>query len=262
MLHKFVKNTLVVTLIFFGSSAIADGHTGGHAHADGHAEDKPYPTFGLETFACNYNEGKGLSDLLKVSAKWSEWATETMDHPYSAWLVTPMFFDSSRTHDVYWLGSSDTESTLGAVQDQWLKTGAKYQAAFNTVINCDRHTMFRGETLRFSLDDMATGNAQFFACSFKDTATPEKFIAGTKGFRAFVDTLDLKEGIWRWWPGAGHFNRPEWDYLEVVGSGSLEQRFANKAKYDAHDGDSHWVKNNGDVLQCAYVADANYIQIK
>ena len=256
MLFKTVKNAIFVTTLCFGVPAIADGH------ADHHAEEKPYPTFGLETFACNYNEGKDLGDLLKVSEKWSEWATDTMDHPYSAWLFTPMFFDSSRSHDVYWIGTSDTESTLGAVQDQWLKTGAKYQAAFNKVITCDRHNMFRGQSLRNTLDGSATGNAQFFACSFKETATPEKFEAGTKGFRAFVDTLNLKEGIWRWWPGAGHFGGNDWDFLEVVGSGSLQERFANKAKYVKQNGDAKWFENNGDVLQCAYVADANYIQVK
>lgn len=252
VLNKLVKFSAVVTLAFAGSSVLADGHD----------KDQPYPTFGIETYACNYNEGKDLGDLLKVSEKWSQWATETLDTPYSAWLFTPMFFDKAPEFDVYWLGSSDSMVTLGAVQDQWIKTGAKYQKEFNKVMTCDRHTMFEGQTLRFNLDSLASGNAQFFGCNFKEGATPEKFVAGTKAFRAFVDTLELKEGIWRWWPSAGHLNQPPFDFLEVVGSASLEERFANKGKYDDSNGNAVWFENNADNMQCAYVADANYIQVK
>ncbi|MCS5592510.1 MAG: hypothetical protein NZ775_08315 [Gammaproteobacteria bacterium] len=252
MLDKIVKSSILLTLIFFGNPVFADGHT----------EAKPYPTFGIETFACNYNKEKDLDDLLKVGKKWSQWATETMEHPYSAWIFTPMFFDKPASHDVYWLGASDSLTTLGAVQDQWLKIGGKYQKAFNKVVTCDRHTVFGGESLRDSLDSTASGNAQLFACSFKETSTPEKFLAATKGFREFVDTLNLKEGIWRWWPRAGYFEYPDWDFLEVVGSGSLEERFANQEKFDAHDGIAKWTEYNADVLECSYVGDSNYIQVK
>ena len=252
MLNQFLKVSSVIGLIFLGASVFADEQE----------ERRPYPTFGIETFACSYNEGKDLADLLKVSQKWSRWATENFEVPYSAWLFSPMFYDKAPNHDVFWLGTSDSMVTLGAVQDQWIKTGAKYQKAFDKVVTCDSHTLFQGESLRNTLASTASGNAQFFACSFKDDATPEKFLAGTKGFRDFVDTLGLKEGVWRWWPSAGHFNQPDWNFLEIVGTASLEERFANKAKYDASNGDSVWFENNADNMQCAYVADANYIQIK
>ena len=36
------------------------------------------------------------------------------------------------------------------------------------------------------------GMRSFLAATLKG-ATPEKFVAGTKAFRAFVDTLELKE---------------------------------------------------------------------
>jgi hypothetical protein len=252
VIKELVKISTIITLAF---SVIT-------ASADGHEEDAPFPTFGIEVFSCNYNEGKDLNDLLQASKKWRDWATKTMEHPYSAWLFTPMFYDKAPSHDVYWVGTSDSMITLGAVQDKWLKAGGKYQAAFSKIISCDSHKMYQGETLRFTLDSTDSGNAQFFGCNFKEGATPEKFIAGTKGFRAFVDTLELKEGIWRWWPSVGHFDAPEWNYLEVVGSASLQERFANKAKYDAQNGDSVWWQNNSEIIECSNVADANYIQIK
>lgn len=247
-----IKITAVITLALSST----------HVFTDEASEDSSFPNFGIEVFSCNYNEGKNLGDLLKVTKKWNQWSTKNLDHPYSAWLFTPLFYDKAPSHDVYWMGTSDSMITLGAVQDKWLKEGGKFQKAFSNIITCDSRKMYQGQSLRYTLESTASGNAQFFGCSFKETATPEKFIAGTIGFRAFVDTLDLKEAVWRWWPSVGHFDRPEWNFLEVVGSGSLEQRFANKAKYDDNNGDAIWWENNNEVLDCSYVADASYIQIK
>ena len=252
MLNKLAKISALISVVLIGSGVLADEN----------GEQNSYPTFGIETRACSFNEGKDLDDLLEVSEAWSQWATDTSNKPYSAWIFMPMFYNKAPSHDVYWLGTSESMTSLGAVQDQWLRNGGKYQKAFSKVVTCDSHTVFEGQMLRNSLASLASGNAQFFACSFKDTATPEKFVAGTEAFRRFVDTLGLEEAVWRWWPSAGHFGQSEWNFLEVVGSGSLEQRFANKAKYSENNGDAVWVENNGDILQCAYVADANYIQVK
>ena len=57
---KKLLSAIGLSLLSFG--AIADDHA---------------PTiFGIETYACNYNEGKTLEDLLGVSKKWDKFASK------------------------------------------------------------------------------------------------------------------------------------------------------------------------------------------
>ena len=44
------------------------------AIADDHVQ---IPTYGgVETFACDFNEGKNLDDLLQVTKEWDKWPTK------------------------------------------------------------------------------------------------------------------------------------------------------------------------------------------
>ena len=85
MLNKLVKFSVVVTLAFAGSSVLADGHD----------KDQPYSTFfGIETYACNYNEGKDLGDLAKSQRKWSQGGQlKPLIRLTQLGYFTPMFFD-------------------------------------------------------------------------------------------------------------------------------------------------------------------------
>ena len=51
-----------------------------------HSDDHIQPTFiPVESFACNYSDGKDMDDLLKVTEEWNEYADET-GFQYSAWI--------------------------------------------------------------------------------------------------------------------------------------------------------------------------------
>ena len=43
----------------------------------------------MESYACNYVEGKGLDDLMAVAAKWDKWASKNNPAPYRAYVLTP-----------------------------------------------------------------------------------------------------------------------------------------------------------------------------
>ena len=45
----------------------------------------------MESWACNYVEGKGYGDLMKVAAKWDKWASKNHPAPYDAYVLTPVF---------------------------------------------------------------------------------------------------------------------------------------------------------------------------
>ena len=54
--------------------------------ADDHMENPTF--FPLEGFACNFNSGKDMDDLLKTTGKWNDYV-DSSDLQYSAWIFTP-----------------------------------------------------------------------------------------------------------------------------------------------------------------------------
>ena len=77
--------------------------------ADNHDETPTY--LPLEGFACNYNSGKDMSDLSKVTDKWNDYADET-GVQYNAWIFTPYFYSEEQTADTYWIGVAPTWEEL------------------------------------------------------------------------------------------------------------------------------------------------------
>jgi hypothetical protein len=53
--------------------------------------------------ACSYRDGKSMNDLLKVSAKFRDYANKN-DFAYSAWILAPEY-QTGIDFDVGWLGS-------------------------------------------------------------------------------------------------------------------------------------------------------------
>ena len=90
-----------------------------------------------EIFTCNYNKGKGRSDLDKVVKQWNSWADKTDSAPYNAWLLTPVFFGPEITFDVAWLGAWPTYEDMGINLQNWQQKGAKVSQEFDKVISCD-----------------------------------------------------------------------------------------------------------------------------
>ena len=43
----------------------------------------------MEFFACNFNDGKDMSDLMKVTEEWREFAEENFSETYQAGVMTP-----------------------------------------------------------------------------------------------------------------------------------------------------------------------------
>ena len=50
----------------------------------------------MESWACNYVEGKGYGDLMKVAAKWDKWASKNHPAPYDAYVLTPVLPPSKK----------------------------------------------------------------------------------------------------------------------------------------------------------------------
>jgi hypothetical protein len=96
----------------------------------------------VETYACNYKDGHGTSDLNEVVANWNAWMDGSEGEPYSAWTWTPFYFGSDETYDFVWLGITPDAATLERSHDSWLAKGGEIQAHFNKIASCDTHYNF------------------------------------------------------------------------------------------------------------------------
>ena len=105
---KKLLSALVLSLLSFG--VIADDHAP--------------PIFGIETYACNYNEGKTLEDLLSVSKKWDRFATKNLSMPYQGYVLKPYYRSSENQYEVFWVGMSPNFEAPGTTQDEMRTKGA------------------------------------------------------------------------------------------------------------------------------------------
>ena len=81
-MKRVIINGIVLTLILGLSNTVA---------ADDHRQAFKIPG-GIETFACQFKEGRDLDDLLVASSHWRLWAKTNFDVDYNAWVLTPRFF--------------------------------------------------------------------------------------------------------------------------------------------------------------------------
>ena len=77
----------------------------------------------IETFTCNYVEGKGPADLDDVIKDWNKWADRKKLNQYFAMTLTPQYFGANYRFDVGWLGAWPDGTTMGRATDVWTSEG-------------------------------------------------------------------------------------------------------------------------------------------
>jgi len=101
----------------------------------------------VETWTCNYNEGKGPADLKAVTKEWNDWMDDTNQSNYFAAIVTPTYY-SEGAFDVGWLGAWTDGHAMGTGTDLWATEGAEVGGKFNEVLTCGTHTGYVSLNLR------------------------------------------------------------------------------------------------------------------
>ena len=96
----------------------------------------------VEAYICNFNEGKGMSDLNAVIAQWNEFADDSDMEGYAAWLLTPFFHTAEQDFDMIWLGAFSDGNAMGTGLQNWIENGAEIGAAFDEVVDCGAHLAF------------------------------------------------------------------------------------------------------------------------
>lgn len=222
----------------------------GSAIADSHEADKP--TYRpVETWTCDYNDGKGPADLDKAIAAWNNWMDDEEQGDYFAAVLTPNYF-GERLFDVGWLGVWRNGNAMGSGTDLWLSEGGELAAGFFEVLTCTSHSNFAGANVRQPKqeDDESDDSfvLSFSNCSVKEDKTFDDFMAAQEEWNTYADEHGIAEGNWVWWPIMGESNN-DYDFKYLTGTDDHTATGANWQLYS----EGHYQKSSelfDDLLDC------------
>jgi hypothetical protein len=234
---KKILTTAVSALLMLGSiSAFAQ---------DEAAEPNWTP---VETFTCNFLEGKGPADLNAVIKEWNAWWDKKGLNNYFAATITPYYF-GEKSFDIGWLGAWTDANEMGSSLDVWTTEGKKMNARFFEVLECMTHTNFA------SLNVKAPGGSTpdtmlltFSDCSMKEGKTLDDFMAAQDAWNKHADEAGFETAEWILFPVAGGGD-VDYDFKHVTSESNHTAVGANWQLY----ADGHYDISNelyGEVVEC------------
>lgn len=186
------------------------------------AEDaQPNGIFPIETYGCNFAEGKGLDDLLAVASGWDKWADKNYSAPYDAWVLSPFYFNDQTQSDSIWVGTTESFHHMGKTQDDWYSKGAALQASFDAVSPCGSHALWGGRVVKEQSPVSEKGIVAFQMCKLGPDANPVNVAAADLKWAAYLESAGISDGLHFWYPGSGVSADRDWDFLSVQVSANL-----------------------------------------
>ena len=86
----------------------------------------------IESWGCQMNEGKSMSDLMKVVDDWNEWSDENGLDAYTAWVLNPIFkANADFAREAGWFGYTPSFTEMGKGLHAWMTKGQKLNERFN-----------------------------------------------------------------------------------------------------------------------------------
>lgn len=209
-----MKKTLVAAATFIAvlvsGAALADSH-----------EQEIRRFVPVETWTCNYLDGKGPADLDAIIARWNAWMDEHDQQDYFAITLTPFYFGAD-TFDVAWLGSWPGGEAMGRGMDLWVSEGDEINAGFFEVLSCDTHSNFAATELK-APDGPAPDN---FVLAFSDCTGPDSSEAW--------DQLMTNVDAWSAYLTENGYHQGNWMLFPVYGGGGAEFDFKWVEGFDNH----------------------------
>lgn len=204
----------------------------------------------VDTYTCNYNEGKGPADLNAAIDGWNAWMDEQGSDNYFAMTMTPHYY-GPETFNVGWLGFAPTAEALGAGADNFAANGQAQAAAFGSAITCETHSNFASMTVkeppeRASPDSLVLA---FSDCSVTDGVSMGDVFGGLDQWTAYQTEKGYQNGSWVFFPAYGGGGE-EFD-LKMVNAWDSH---ADRGKdYDLYANGGGYQKRGeimGDMLSC------------
>lgn len=205
------------------------------------AQDSPPPAFAaIDSYLCNFNEGKSMADLNTVVAKWNKWMDTNKGAPYSAWVMVPVLSSANMPIDLAWLGVWANGNDMGKGMQAWADNNGGLAADFDAVMNCGEHANSASVSVRPPAEGWpgSKGVAVFSNCTVMEGKTIQDAAAANRAWAAHLDSIGSKAGMWVFFPGAGQ-NNPEWDYKLVS---SYPDFVAYGADWEAYTNGQGWAK--------------------
>jgi hypothetical protein len=213
----------------------------------------------IEFFACEWRDGKGMSDLEKVAKKFNQWA-EKRDTGYSAWILTPQFHDNL-DYDVGWLGSWPDANDFGRLQDAWMKEGRDIAADFDAVADCgDVHQMATSAVVNAPDGPPSDGLVMFSRCNLLEGVTPADALAAHRELAGVMRGMGSKGMSWLFYPMLGVST--DLDYWSVLAFNSYTDLGAGLEMWTNGGGWERAASLLGPVEECAapVVFDAKLVR--
>lgn len=236
----------------------------GLALADSHEETDEGPNFvPVETWACNYNDGKSLGDLVAFAEKFNAWLDEEEYTDYFAAVVTPSYFGEKKM-DVGWLGAWSDGNAMGAGTDMWLAYEGDLAAEFVSIVDCGAHTQFASMMIKTPPDDESDDQnfvLDFTNCSVKDGVEFDSVLEAMDTWASYQEEHGFRNGTWIMFPIYGESDT---DYgFKVVNSHDSHTTFG--AGFELMGNGGHWRKSSElfeDLLDCDIARVYDAIQIR
>jgi hypothetical protein len=224
------------------------------------AEDQRPSFGGVETFACNFKEGKSMQDMLKVAKKWDKWMDKNASRAYSGFAMTPHYF-SEPIADYYWVGFTTSFEDQGITDEEFINKGGAIQKAFDEIEVCNSRSQYMWSLVRDTFADPVSGGFVDFArCSFRDGAGMSELAAADAKMQSFLDGIGNTTRIYRWMPIQGT-NLQGADFIQTQWEESLPARGKNMDAFINAGGVQQQAAIYDAVVKCVGGPSANYISV-
>jgi len=189
------------------------------------AQQQPQQPAGtVEIFACNFNNGQDMDDLLAAARRFNAWADQNGANDYTALILTPYAFSDEITFDALWLGAWPSGTAMGMGETKWLATGGQVQTAFDNVVECGSHAFYAGAVLHQPAGPAPEDGVVLFTnCSLINGRTPAEAIAARREWSDYMVGRgdDGFSGVM--FPLAGESPDADYTYKAIHGFASVEQ---------------------------------------
>jgi len=176
----------------------------------------------VELYVCNFNDGKGPSDLDAWSTQWNAWADSANLAPYSGYTLAPFYFGNDQDFDFIWLGVSPDAVSMGRAYDQYSTSSGSLAADFNEMADCGAHSNFATMNIKKPPEDDATSFILTFSdCKIDEGKTFDDVHPALKAWAEYRSANGSEAGMWVMWPAYGG-GKVEFDFKWITSYRSHE----------------------------------------
>lgn len=205
----------------------------------------------VETFTCDFNDGKSMSDLQKVIDEWNDFLDKKGVDYYFAAVITPFYY-GELAFDIGWLGAWADGSRMGAGTDMWLAEGSEINGKFFDVIDCKSHSNFVSMQVKEGPQDEDESDKNFVMsfsnCSMKDGKSFDDYLAAQEAWNAYQDEHGFSDSAWVMFPIFGETD-DSYDF-KAIGTNDDHTAFGNDYQLMS---EGHWRKSSelfDEVVDC------------